>query len=262
MAAVLLILGPQQDDCTSTTRSATTAKGSTSSETTKTCSPSRPDLSDVLPLIVLAGLFLLGEVSELAIPGVISLKTKVEQQEMRQQELERQLLEVRLTANQQQSVVQNFGSDSFQNPQAVSASARQKAQRDLQGHPTAMTSVPDSPDLAALKYQVLSAYERVHPAMVIGQSASRDRSMDEMHRLLPPGARAFISELTNSQVRQLADWYVEFRRELDAVRSVRNAVAHPPAFVTEADLNATLGTIDVLASDLERRGFPVLSTET
>lgn len=254
----LLIWGPSYDSCKTTTSRTT---GSNSGETTvtsaKSCAPRDTALPDVLPLVAVVGLLLIGELSEVSIPGILSLKTKVEQQASKQEQLEQQLLDVRLTATQNQAVNNYFGESAYQNPRAANASAREKA-GDASSTATpadSATTTSNDTGLDSSKYQVISRYESIGPFVMLAQQLARGRRPDEIARRMAPSQLEALGNLEGLSSDLVVDWFHRFRPEIEAVRGVRNSVAHPPSLVTEDDLQATLDTIGVLESDLRQRGL-------
>lgn len=255
-AAWLVLWGPATSEC-QTENVTVTKVGATTEEKTTSCKAVRPEVIDILPLVTLAGVLLLGELAELSIPGLLTLKTRVEEQQVRQERLERELIDVRFSASQSQSVVnQNYYPDpSYQNPQEASRSAHVKAEAEPGAKGTGDVdgvSVPDSPDLAALKYRVLEAYERISPFVYIAQDLQR-MAPEQIYRRMPTAYRSALESLSPAHLDQLKEWFKRFRREIESVRAVRNSVAHPPALVTEDDLAATLDTLKTLQAELDRR---------
>lgn len=74
-----------------------------------------PDATDFLVVLFPVAVLLFPHVAELTIPGVISLKRRVENQEREQRVLERQITRVQQQVSQTQSVVTVFSSDNFAN---------------------------------------------------------------------------------------------------------------------------------------------------
>jgi len=196
---------------------------------------------------------LLGELAEVSIFGLLTLKTRVETQEERQAEVEKQLAEIRISTSQNQSFALHLGDGSYQNPKAVSESAQAKV-----GSVTPHASTPgdaEPVEMAALKYRLIEAYEGLNPFILIAENVSRGQAPEQYWRRLPVAYRSVIEHLSPADLNGLIEWRDRFKREIDSVRSVRNSVAHPPALVLEDDLLATLDTVETLARELARLGL-------
>lgn len=79
----------------------------------ESCRP--PSATDFLVVLFPVAVLLFPHVAELTIPGVISLKRRVEDQEREQRVLERQITRIQQQVSQTQSVVTVFSSDDFAN---------------------------------------------------------------------------------------------------------------------------------------------------
>jgi hypothetical protein len=99
-----LVVGSRYVDALHVCTATLTAKGTI----VELCRPY--DIADLAPGLLIAGLLLLPDVSELTLPGLGSLKLKVEAQELRSEQVEEQVtrLEQRLTLNSAQSTNVNL----------------------------------------------------------------------------------------------------------------------------------------------------------
>lgn len=250
-AALLVLWGPVNNECRTERSTVSKSSGVTEKET-ESCVESSVDLVDVLPLVALAGVLLLGEISELSIPGLVTLKTRIENQEVRQERLERDL--IRVSTSQSQNLEFNFQGLRYQNPQAASQSAHVKVRAESE-QPLIVPPIPARPEsdrIASMSYRVLEAFEEIQPFILIGEQRHRLAPDTAWYRRLSPRYQSIVDEVSPSDVDKLMRWYDSFKEELASVRAVRNSVAHPPALVTESDLEATLDTIATVGAELNR----------
>jgi hypothetical protein len=190
-------------------RSSTEPRDAATTTTTSTCSG--VNASQLLPLAVLVALLLLPDMSELAIPGLITLRRRVEQQEqaVSSQAARQSDLEHRLQALQTTVQSTNMSVYVLNNLDAIAQDVERKAPIFLD--PQALMSTPTeapSPDPATAV--------RVHELLDLAERLSTyDTALSE----------GSLSPESQEAVRR---WSHLFATELAAVRTARNRVAHPP----------------------------------
>jgi hypothetical protein len=254
IAAYFSLFAPGTNDCTLTTRTTTNADSSAVDET-RTCGPiTRPGAAEILPLVAIALLFLLSEFSEVSVPGLLSLKREVSKQastlarqEAKQEELQKWVLN---TIQNQSVNVSNVVDTRYQSPTVIEEQTQGKVQSERQGESGEVELEGDQASedqLDILKYRLLRDYGQISPYVAVATAPSQDSLA------LRPSAAADIAATISFEQRQaLRDWYRHFRRELEAVRAVRNSIAHPPSLVSVEDLKATISTISLLKVEAER----------
>ena len=256
-----------------------------SSETTvQVCNATT--VADLTPLFAIAGLLLLGELSELSIPGIVSLKRRVTEQE---QELTTQGEELRALAQQVQDVRVNVAQSAsarnenhfYASAEAAAEKAEERARQtneeseasgdrgdglEADGAEQTDQSGDDLPDnhasetdssslshgdlgllpgpaatIAALQErEILTRFGRLEPYIALGRG-----------RTLPGPLRGYVADLHPWQQDVVRRWNKRWASDIDLVRSVRNAIAHPPAQVTESDRKATIKLLRLLTDDLD-----------
>lgn len=185
----------------------TTTDPSVSTTTTTSTSCSGVATGHLVPLALLVGVLLVPDMSELAIPGLITLKRRVEQQEdlvavqgERQSDLERRVLLLQMNASASATVNMNFGTFLEDLPRKEERFRRGETldEREL------VVSV--DPQIAAREQELLALTERL-------------RTYEDM-----ASARTLQSTVQAALLR----WRQVFAPELAALRATRDKVAHPP----------------------------------
>jgi hypothetical protein len=288
-ATCLLLTDDGCDETTTTVEPAPSATGQATTEASETTvrACNSTGVLDLTPLFAVAGLLLLSELSELSIPGILSLKRRVTEQE---QELASQEESLRVLAQQIQDVRVNVAQSAsarndthiYMNPVAAAEEARERVRREDHGHgdrplggdpdpggeggeeradqpaddvgqdPPPGTDLPwlehgrdetrTTPDavLVALRErEILTLYGRLEPYIALGRGG-----------IVPGPLRGYVADLHPWQQAVVQRWYQKWRVEIDLARSVRNAIAHPPAQVTAADREAIIDLLKVLTDDL------------
>ncbi len=216
----------------------------------KLCGPPGP--SELIPFALVITLLLLPDLSELAIPGLLSLKRTVTQQKGRQDQLETKLAQVEQRVDQrvsfkidlhtaekevevkEETLLEAEGTafeaadeeteaEPVPGPD-VEADAAQAApgERTEAELPPGLTSDEDDL-LASLTMQLawltknLTQYEAI----------SRMRRVDQSERM---------ATLTEEQQQVVDRWYNVFEDEIGLVKKFRNALAHNPYAVDLAEL--------------------------
>lgn len=231
-AAVLVVWGslsvipnPIRDvetQCSTATMSSSSGQPQvTSSETTTTCNP--PGISILLPYILGAAILVLPDFGELAIPGLLTLKRRVAEQENRldQQEIRQKMLMSSVLANQMhQSFDIHLGE--------VRNSIRAKEEQMLEvGGSEAQDTIEDRRPSDA-RDQLLSALRSAAGELEELYNKSKDPS-----------------ELSEQVRRRLVKWTRVFQAEiLQLLSDAERARANP--------YNLDLGQLSNLSASIER----------
>lgn len=102
------------------------------------------------------------------------------------------------------------------------------------------TGLTDEATRAALEEQeILRRYGWLDPYIALGRGEP-----------IPGPLRGYVAELQPWEQAVVRQWYRKWIGQIDLVRSVRNAVAHPPARVTPTDREGTIELLHLLANDL------------
>lgn len=225
---------PSSTSTTADPSPSTTGEQPAVSSVTTTCGP--PDATVMLPLALVIGLLMLPDLSELAIPGLVSLKRRVEVQADRQVALERDFTQMRtdLRASQTTRVTNNFVLADL-----VKTRARLEDKTDAWDHEgplpiveSDLPVVPLAPDVAINESELLHAAARI------------DRYLD---------VTATDSATGLDQASIIDRWRHLFAQEIQVVQAARNAVAHPPHDLTDADLRHATDIAQRLLALLEGR---------
>lgn len=103
------------------------------------------------------------------------------------------------------------------------------------------TGSTDEATRAALEEQeILRLYGWLDPYIALGRREP-----------IPGPLRGYVADLHPWQQAVVRRWYRKWIGQIDLVRSVRNAVAHPPARVTPTDREGTIELLHLLANDLD-----------
>jgi hypothetical protein len=223
------------------------------------CTPIAATGAPVLVGVILIVLLLLPDFAEVAIPGLLSLKRKVEQQERRQDALESRIQNVvsqsttthfnqhfvpfvadpsafeersrRVDAlegarDDALAIEQGRGpeDDEEEESDEVSAAEEPKLEPDVQ--PSAPSSRQDEEDSALLAQELIRRWEDLSRAAAQAESLALRQDAQVVSASGP------TFSVTPSEVR-LIDWWRTFREELEYVHAARNSVAHARAIDTE-----------------------------
>jgi hypothetical protein len=221
---------------------------------------------EVLPLFALAGLLLFSELSELAIPGLLSMKRRLSDHddELKAQEeevraLNEQLQEVRVTVASTASA--RSDTHIYMSPAAAAEDMRERTGKTVDsdaglGVGTGSEHSPTEPgsgtddtttaptSRAVMAQSVLEDYGRIEPYVRMGDMLLRPYLRSRRPRPDDP-------ELTATEQDAVRMWYTHWHEQIRLVRDVRNAVAHPPAKVTIDDMQAALDLIQQLEEQLQ-----------
>lgn len=186
--------------------------------TTKMCDS--PSVADLSPLLLLVLLLLLPDVSEIELTGVLSLKRKVQEQqeklsnqEHRQDELQRGLLQLGLQLSSVQMVSnQNASSAGAMAQVNILAAMDSKLATDSESKPTNITEVPNSGEPLAIEPSALLEGRRQTYQQL--EQTIRDASAAASR----PGADGLLQR-----------WATLFRTEIDQFLSVANHLAEMSA---------------------------------
>ena len=213
-------------------------------------------VEDLAPVLVLIGLLLLPDLSELALPGGLSLKFRLDEQERETQQLKESVDVIRqqlhLTATQSQNI-------SFIERLEQRAEKFEREQRPLDQVPPPDASEPEAPDDLGATAQVASASQqlndmwlRLEPWKIVGGNSDESAVLREWLQTPPPDrdqltlsprAKSIADRLASDetlrrlssdktlgrdQVARIKEWATDFRDVLNFVQLARNDVAYPP----------------------------------
>jgi len=194
----------------------------------RTCGPVGLEDIPALGVMLLAGvLLLLPDMSEIGIPGLVTLKRAIEEQSKQTASLAREVAE--LTTRQDTTI--NVYDPAKVDDALAGVDARDKdieergwaavadAAAESRAAETAMAA--PSPERAVLEAEVTRLWNALDP--------------------LGPGSER--GQLINPLDVQL-DWYSLYQKEVEAFRTLRNTVVHEPGYVTDDEVRkgVELGT--------------------
>jgi hypothetical protein len=167
-------------------------------------------------------LLLLPDLSEVGIPGLASLKRRVEANEEKTKQIEGLVL--------RQTIHQNLFLNTATAPNfpASEASAEAKARRIAEGEEVPLGPEPTgvralSPERAVAEAQLIATWESL--AELLGPLTEREFVRRAMPRL---------------EGHPLQGWLTAFTRELQDFRAARNTVAHRPQNMTDEEVQTAL----------------------
>lgn len=216
----------------------------------KLCGPPGP--SELIPFALVITLLLLPDLSELAIPGLLSLKRTVTQQKGRQDQLETKLAQVEQRVDQRVS----FKIDLHTAEKEVEVkeetlleaegTAFEAADEETEAEPVpgpdveadAAQAAPDERTEAELPPGLTSDEDDLLASLTMQlawltknltqyEAISRMRRVDQSERM---------ATLTEEQQQVVDRWYNVFEDEIGLVKKFRNALAHNPYAVDLAEL--------------------------
>ena len=212
-------------------------------------------VGDLVPVLVVIGLLLLPDLSELTLPGGAGLKFRLERQERETGRLESNLdrIEQRLniTATQSQQIF--FGIGAAEETLARKAPEFEREQRE-RGEPatldrniTAWEYEPSADfragQAATASQQLLGIWGQLEPWTIVGGTSAQSAALrrwlatppSERDNLTLSAREAQIVDrlptdraLGPDEIATIERWSTVFQDELNSVRLARNAVAHPP----------------------------------
>jgi hypothetical protein len=185
----------------------------------RTCSPI--GLPALIPVAVLVVALLWPDLSEVAIPGLVTLRRTIEEQAQRQSVLEHRILQIQNSQTAQQQVTVLMTTEHLQR---LPEEAKEKApllegngrltQRDIGLTPGAGRSGPPAgATVAELGMMVLTVWEEL--ARVLA-------AIDDPRG---HGMRAASDRFTDEQLRLIERWRDLYDQEINVVQAARNAVA-------------------------------------
>jgi hypothetical protein len=218
----------------------------------------QPDLLALAPFVLMIGLLLWPDLSELSIGQLITLKRRVKEQELRQEAVETRLTQLNMNLaqfaqgqgqGQAQHISQNFygpNQDDVKRGIGDKATLVDRTQPEPQLADKVETQ-EEREDRAALLGEFLLEYSKLEP-YVSGQQPrfAQDQSLN-----LSPDQAAEVM------------WFNSlFKQEIEAVRQTRNIVLHQPELVTSESIRgATDNTRELLRILLKRIGRPLPASQ-
>jgi hypothetical protein len=217
-------------------------------------------VEDLAPVLVLIGLLLLPDMSEVTLPGGLALKRRIERQEQQTEQLKTEVhrIEQRLNMSAIQSVATSIEfAKAAEHVEEVKRA--QEEHGEVKQPDRAQTAAePDASDdrrtsqIGKATQQLEDMWSRLEPWTVVGEDSDLSAAVREWLETPPPerdqlrlSARAkSIAErlasdetlgrlssdktLGRDQVGRIKKWATELRDDLNDVRLARNAVAYPP----------------------------------
>lgn len=187
--------------------------------TVKICNP--PSSDDAVLIALLIGLCLLcfwPSLSEISLPGFVSLKRRVQANEQQIETLERTIQNISVSQNT--GVYIGLGLGDALSTASQKVDAIQSGKEPLPIPTPTDKALPTSPSRASYIVQILEAWSRLSPYVDAAYGRSlRTKNSNNIDR---PS--------------WVLDWREVFRSELEQLRLIRNAVAHPPTDLTDEQL--------------------------
>ncbi len=178
-------------------------------ETERTCTPL--DAGDLTPLYVLAGVLLLPDVAEVEFPGVITLRRKLREQEIRQDRIEQQVVGLTQTVSQRLSLSVNVA------PELA------KAERRVDRLATAFIDPPALSEARGGLRELATGPARG------ADIASRVKSIaDRLNELIAASEPDSTESLSPDEARTLRRWREVFAREIATVEAVGDRLHDEP----------------------------------
>ncbi|MBJ7330976.1 MAG: hypothetical protein JHC95_13845 [Solirubrobacteraceae bacterium] len=230
-------------------------------------------LADLLPFWIIAVALLLPDLTELALPGLGTLRFRVDEQEKGQQAIEAKLVDVQnsiaVGASQATNVLVNVGrlEENLGEKEASFREATRPTESASNQPSPAPTPVGDEDAIARESVTLLNLWDRrLWPwtevaryargkkwgGLVRGYAAGtlenevEKTHRDTLQRVLPDG-------MTLLDIERIVRWSEVFADEIAAVRAGRNAVAHPGSAprLTQEDLHELVAIGERIAGVLE-----------
>lgn len=216
------------------------------------CAPMSAE--SLLGPVLLIAVLLLPDISELAIPNLITLKRRVNEHAVEQGKIRDELARVEQNQLALQSVNVTVGGYVPPDWERVRAELEGQlretkdlvaAVRQIQGHVAPFEIVSDASVADAerdrLDAELLRLWRPIESVLGLTRAATRPWRRDE------------VPELTGHEVEALLEFERVFRSEIQAVRAVRNAVVHEPDKVTKDDLREAIEVARSLNEALRSR---------
>jgi hypothetical protein len=220
-------------------------------------------LVDLTPIVLLALLCLLPDLSELSVPGIASIKVRLDRQTEQQADIKDQLAQVQqavsLGVAQETAVyIVNPGAALENLPEKEAKFRREPTAEDERA--TATEAGPDSAErsaeLALLERRILQVWdERLWPYVDLARRARgpqwrgflrryREGTLDP--KLVVRYGRTLerLPQLDDEALGVVSRWATVFEEELNVVRGARNAIAHPGSSA-EPDLDTLRETVQL-----------------
>lgn len=189
------------------------------------CGPvSVADLPLIGMMLIVALALLWPDLSEAAVPGLISVKRQVAREAMRTDELTDQVRHVETRIVSPRTI------------DSLAAAAVQKTQGETENVPAV-----ESPVKAETRHEFMAAWASIFPYLALpigpGAQSSASEAAGELKRL---EGLTEVSPLDLSAIRMWRDTYAE---ELGDLRLLRNSVAHAPHAVPDEGLRTATDVI-------------------
>lgn len=216
------------------------------------CGP--PRLLDLAPFALVIALLLWHDLSEFRLSGLFSLSRRVEQQEIRQAAVERQIVELHQTvaqssASQAQSQSTTTTINAYYAPDQddVRRGIQEKEEQEQAGasteEPRETAPAGEGPEgHDHLIGAFLKAYAQLEPYIDLGGPRGVPRSTGDE-----------LAELGPDQREAIAEWNEMFRPEISALRQTRNVVVHEPHMVSHDTLRGAIDNTHELSRILSGR---------
>jgi hypothetical protein len=241
------------------------------------CGP--PGLTELLPFALVIAVLLAPDLSELGIPGLLSVKRRIGQQEARQDTLETKIMRIEQNVDQRVEQTQNFhfgDLDIMELGHKLDEKLTAMFETAISAQPAAEDEVVTSEaivDLApsgsephgpppAEKSPVEQSNEGTatdggHQEPDRTQSTNDTESLasltpqllhlvqaleryEEISRRRRVDSSARMADLTDAQLKRVDRWYELFGPELRGVKEVRNAVSHNPYAASAVELQEAI----------------------
>ncbi len=209
------------------------------------CGPVGPDdLPALAVLVLVAVLLLLPDMSEISVPGLLTLKRAVAEQETKTEALADQVAQLSIRMQQVNTVT------TYIYPPAPDQAAQDAERRDVEFRERHPAKAASGEGLAQTREQVsravdappleLPAQDRALAESEITRLWEGINELDpvENRRGMYRTAEQFVDPLFNERMATRAEWFEYFRQDLDAFRAVRNTVVHEPRNLTDEQVRA------------------------
>jgi hypothetical protein len=203
-------------------------------------------LIELLPWTLLLVLLMWPDLSEVSVPGLISLKRRVAEQEKRQERLEIAIQAVQQNVNlsPHQEITVMLSPDWHRAEQELSQKANQfQAGQEVRKPPPRDVKEPRAAGQGDLEVRLLAVWEQIDRNI---RASQPPRRVPYPFFDLPP-------HLTEYQQAIVRDWLEAFGTEMALVRAARNSIAHPPHDLSPADISEALHIGERLLNILDKR---------
>ena len=193
------------------------------------CGPVGPaDLPAIGVVLLVALLLLLPDLEELAIPGLVSLKARVQHQEQKLAAVENSVNQIALSQTNVTiglpAVVPDFGRLPEETDRKAELFRAAPDVRSSVGMQPVAEARMVAPDRAVREAQVLDLWEK----------------LSRFIPWTPAGRRLDADAFSQAKYHELLEWAETFRPELRDLQVIRNTVAHEPTNLTNAQLDQAI----------------------